>query len=71
MTPGQQLSAWMKANKINQTELAPRIGVTTSMLSHILSGRKRPSLDTANRIASATEGAVPTAAWSIQPTEAA
>lgn len=42
---------------------AERLGISASYLSDILNGKKRPSLELAVRIESATAGAVTPASW--------
>lgn len=35
----------LKANKLNASEFADRVGVNRASLSHVMSGRNKPSLD--------------------------
>ena len=42
----------LKQPMITQRELAEKIGVSQSMISHYASGRKMPSLDTLSRLCS-------------------
>jgi transcriptional regulator with XRE-family HTH domain len=42
----------LKQQTFTQAELAEKIGVTQSMISHYISGRKLPALDTLSRICS-------------------
>ena len=44
------LTEALKERNITQAELAQKIGVTQSMVSHYTSGRKMPALDTFSRI---------------------
>lgn len=43
--------AYMKAEKINQTELAGRMGVDQSTVSRMMRGRTSPSVDTLDKLA--------------------
>ena len=40
----------LKQRTITQAELAEKIGVSQSMISHYVSGRKLPALDTLSRL---------------------
>ena len=40
----------LKQSDMKQDELAKRIGVSQSMISHYISGRKMPALDTLSRL---------------------
>ena len=42
----------LKHSLLSQTELANKIGVTQSMISHYASGRKLPALDTLSKLCS-------------------
>ena len=42
----------LKQRELTQTELAQKIGVSQSMISHYASGRKLPALDTLSRLCS-------------------
>ena len=44
------LAEALKQRTITQEELAKRIGVNQSMISHYISGRSMPTLDTLSRI---------------------
>ncbi len=44
------LSEALKQRTITQEELAKRIGVNQSMISHYITGRSMPALDTLSRI---------------------
>jgi transcriptional regulator with XRE-family HTH domain len=52
------LETWQKQNNISDKELAAKVGIHVSFLSHIRAGRKSPSLNTALKIESATGGNV-------------
>ena len=45
----------LRARKMTQQELAARIGVSKGFVSEIVSGKKRPSVETLNRIAEALD----------------
>ena len=40
----------LKQSDLKQDELAKKIGVSQSMISHYISGRKMPALDTLSRL---------------------
>ena len=42
----------LKQSDLKQDELAKKIGVSQSMISHYISGRKMPALDTLSRLCS-------------------
>lgn len=44
------LTEALKQHSFTQAELAEKIGVTQSMISHYVSGRKMPALDTLSRL---------------------
>ena len=46
------LTEALKQRTITQAELAEKVGVTQSMISHYISGRKLPALDTLSRLCS-------------------
>ncbi len=48
----QALIEAIKQSNIKQDELAKAVGVTQSMISHYVSGRKMPALDTLSRLCS-------------------
>jgi len=56
MTTMEQISAALREALLQQTftqaELAKKIGVTQSMISHYANGRKMPALDTLSRLCS-------------------
>lgn len=47
----------------SQRDFAAQIGIDPSYLSLLVSGKKRPSLEVAVRIETATSGAVTCASW--------
>lgn len=53
-----KLIAWQKKNKISNKELAERVMIHVSLLTHMKMGRRRPSPDLALRIEKATDGKV-------------
>lgn len=46
------LTEALRQRTITQAELAEKVGVTQSMISHYISGRKLPALDTLSRLCS-------------------
>ena len=46
------LTEALRQRTFTQAELAEKIGVTQSMISHYASGRKMPALDTLSRLCS-------------------
>ena len=46
------LTEALKQSPFTQAQLAEKIGVTQSMISHYVSGRKFPALDTLSRLCS-------------------
>ena len=48
------LKRFLKDKRMSQTVLAAKLGVRTSTVNDILSGRRRPSLDLAIALAEAT-----------------
>lgn len=57
------LSQYLEAQKLTQAGFAARLGVPQATVSKLASGHRFPSVDTAKRIAAATDGAVPITAW--------
>ena len=53
-----KLIDWQKMTKAKNVIIAQKIGVDTSYISHINSGRRRPSPDLALKIEKATGGRV-------------
>tara|TARA_B100001115_G_C15670823_1_gene323904 strand:- start:350 stop:640 length:291 start_codon:yes stop_codon:yes gene_type:complete len=41
----ERIKIWMKKVNISQTNLAENIGVNKATISHIMSGRNKPSID--------------------------
>lgn len=52
------LAEYIKREQITQRSLAKSAGVSESLVRHIMTGRKRPSLDTMIRLSKATNGEV-------------
>ena len=48
----EALTEALKQSPLTQVQLAEKIGVTQSMISHYISGRKLPALDTLSRLCS-------------------
>jgi Helix-turn-helix len=59
----ESLSAWFKATGTGQSQLAERLGVSKSLISHILKGRRRFNRDVAAVLEEITSGEVPASAW--------
>src|ERR1700722_5134408 len=52
---GRRLKALRKANKLNQAELAEKVGIETKYLSNIETGRRSPSFEKTVALAKALE----------------
>ncbi len=61
--PSAKLAAWRRKHGLSQSDLAPRLGCTRSMLSLWEQGRTRPSRLLAAQIEAITEGAVMVEDW--------
>jgi transcriptional regulator with XRE-family HTH domain len=59
----EQLATHLKAAGTKRNEFARIVGISAPYLTQILSGLKRPSLDLAFRIETATGGVVPASCW--------
>ena len=57
------LKTYLAETGTSQRAFAEKAGLSPSFLNEMLQGTKEPGLDTAQRIASATDGAVSLAAW--------
>ncbi|MBU0907205.1 MAG: helix-turn-helix domain-containing protein [Nanoarchaeota archaeon] len=53
-----ELRNWIKENQLSQLEVANRLKIHYSLLSRIVSGKRKPSLKLASLIEEATGGAV-------------
>lgn len=53
-----ELRNWIKKNQLSQLEMANRLKIHYSLLSRIVSGKRKPSLKLASLIEQATEGQV-------------
>jgi transcriptional regulator with XRE-family HTH domain len=62
---GDRLAGWRKANKITQSDLADRLGISQEFVSQIETGAgdRRPGLKLAVAIEKATGGDVPASLW--------
>jgi plasmid maintenance system antidote protein VapI len=58
-----KLLKYLNDHNISQTDFAEKIGVHFSYITHLIKGRRTPSLSTALRIERATCGAVPVTVW--------
>ena len=61
LTGRQRLAEYRKRSRLKQYELADLIGMHDTTLSQVLSGKRRPGLDTALRIEAAT--GIPVESW--------
>lgn len=59
----EQLSQYLRKHRIRQMDFAEAVGVTQGVISRLVSGTVKPSLDLAVRIERATGGVVPVHAW--------
>jgi transcriptional regulator with XRE-family HTH domain len=57
------LRQFIRNSGLTQTQWAERFGVTSSYLSVLLQGGRKPSLQLAVRIERETDGAVPATSW--------
>lgn len=69
MVGAELLGDWLKANGVTQVSFARSIGRSVGAVENIVAGRSVPSDETASRIDTETDGAVPSHVW--QPQEAA
>lgn len=65
------LDAYLTDRKIKDADFAPLIGRDRSMVSKLRRGIVRPTIDLADAIERATDGAVPMKAWVEPPAEPA
>jgi transcriptional regulator with XRE-family HTH domain len=52
------LTLWLVINGVRRKEFAQDVGIGQPYLSELISGRKRPTLSVADRISTATGGAI-------------
>lgn len=64
------LKSYLDESKIPQGKFADAVGCTQSMISQLLTGRKKPGLDLAYAIERETAGQVPVTSW-VNTNEAA
>lgn len=57
------LDTYLKSTRTSQRAFAEKVGLSASFVNEMLQGTKEPGLDTAQKIAAATDGAVPLSAW--------
>ena len=60
---------WRQAEGVGQAQLAEQLGIRQPTLSNLETGRKKPGLRLAVRIAELTSGAVPVHSWVESPSE--
>ena len=58
-----KLERYLKTNGITKTRFAAQVGIHISYITHLVKGRKVPSLATAVKIQELTNGAVPVETW--------
>lgn len=58
-----RLRTWLKQVKMQQQVFAKTVPVTEQYLSHLLNGKRKPSMRLAERIEELTEGAVTPNDW--------
>jgi len=58
-----KLEAWLKKEKISQSELARQLGVDTTIVCKWLMGLRRPNVDNALAIERLTRSEVPVESW--------
>jgi transcriptional regulator with XRE-family HTH domain len=59
----EKLKSYLRTNAIPQSQFAEAVGISQSALSKMCAGIIQPSLKTAKRIATATDGAVAVDCW--------
>lgn len=65
--PGhERLRAWLNKNELTYRAAAERFGVSAATVYNWATGRWRPEWPARRRLAKATRGAVPVAAWGDQ-----
>ena len=58
-----KLQTYLKDNTLSQSRFAEMIGVNQATISKLCAGAISPNLETAQKIATATNGAVPLDSW--------
>lgn len=61
--PMMDLSTYLAATGTSQRAFAEKVGISPSFLNELLRTEKEPGLETAQKIATATDGTVPLEAW--------
>lgn len=56
---------WLKDSVFTQTEVAEKLGITQSAVSHLAKGRKNPSLELMLKIQKVTKGKVRPNDWPL------
>lgn len=59
----EKFHAYIKRRGISQNDLAGEIGVSKGYLSQIIKGKRSPSREIIQKIATATEGFIPPDVW--------
>ena len=60
------LAQYLEEKEVEQKDFAAEASLDAAFLNHILKARKRPSLDTAAAIETASEGVIPARLWSLK-----
>lgn len=66
MLAHERLRAWLDANQLTYRAAATRLGVSAATICNWTNGKWRPEWPARRRLAKATRGAVPVAAWGDQ-----
>ena len=61
--PMMTLKTYLADTGTSQRAFAEKVGLSPSFVNEMLQGTKEPGLDTAQRIAAATDGAVALSSW--------
>lgn len=63
MSASEKLASWIETSGMLKTEVAKKLEVTPSLITHYTSGRRSPSRILAKAIEQISEGAVPASLW--------
>jgi len=58
-----KLEYYLKEKNLTKTEFAERVGIHLSYITHLVKGRRVPSLSVALKIQDLTDGEVPVTTW--------
>jgi transcriptional regulator with XRE-family HTH domain len=62
-----RLDEWLKQKRVRQEDFADMIGVRQSAISHLVRGKRNPSLELMLKIEAATKGKVRPNDWRAEP----